>query len=112
MRDLEESARRLEAVWARSEQAGWPNAGMLGHDRFLTTGSPARRLREIEVHHVDLGMGYQATDWPDAYVRWDLPAALTGVPRRLAGEKDAHRLLGWLTGRAPTPDGVELRPWM
>jgi maleylpyruvate isomerase len=112
VRDLEGSTRRLEAVWARSDEAGWPNAEMLGDDRFPTTGSPLRRLREVEVHHVDLGLGYEVTDWPDAYVEWDLPAALAGVPRRLAGEKDAHRMLGWLTGRAPTPDGVDLRPWM
>ncbi len=112
VRDLEESAQRLEAVWARSEHAGWPNAQMMGDDHFPTTGSPLRRLREVEVHHVDLGLGYHVTDWPDAYVQWDLPSTLVRVPGRLLGEKDAHRLLGWLTGRASSPEGVELGPWM
>ena len=112
LRDLDESSLRLEAVWARSEQAGWPNAQLLGADRFPTTGSPMRRLREVEVHHVDLGLGYEVTDWPDAYVEWDLPKALDRVPRRLLGEKDAHRLLGWLTGRSEALEGVDLGPWM
>ncbi len=112
LQDLDESSRRLEAVWARSEEAGWPNAQLLGADRFPTTGSPMRRLREVEVHHVDLGLGYEVTDWPDEYVEWDLPSTLARVPRRLLGEKDAHRLLGWLTGRTATLEGVELGPWM
>jgi maleylpyruvate isomerase len=112
MRDLKESSQRLEAVWERSVQAGWPNAEMLGGDGFQTTGSPLRRLREVEMHHVDLGLGYEVIDWPDAYVEWELPSTLIRVPDRLVGEKDAHRLLGWLTGRTPTAEGVELRPWM
>jgi|SRR5579859_2102061 len=112
VRDLEESSQRLEAVWERSVQAGWPNAEMLGGDGFPTTGSPLRRLREVEMHHVDLGLGYEVTDWPDAYVEWELPTTLVRVPDRLVGEKDSHRLLGWLTGRTSTPEGVELRPWM
>jgi maleylpyruvate isomerase len=112
VRDVEESSQRLEAVWERSVQAGWPNAEMLGGDHFQTTGSPLRRLREVEMHHVDLGLGYEVTDWPDVYVEWELPSTLVRVPDRLVGEKDAHRLLGWLTGRTSTPEGVELRPWM
>ena len=62
--DLEESATRLEQVWTLSKQAGWPNAQLRAADTFPTTGSPVRRLREVEVHHVDLGLGYEAIDWP------------------------------------------------
>jgi maleylpyruvate isomerase len=37
-----------------------------------STGQPAAavpwaRLREVEVHHVDLGLGYQPADWSDAF---------------------------------------------
>lgn len=110
--DVDESAKRLEATWERSAAAGWPNAQLLATDRFPTTGSPVRRLREVEVHHVDLGLGYEVTDWPDEYVEWELPLALARLPARLANPKDAHRLLGWLTGRSPNPDGIELPPWM
>jgi len=110
--DVDESAKRLEATWERSAAAGWPNAQLLATDRFPTTGSPVRRLREVEVHHVDLGLGYEVTDWPDEYVEWELPVALERLPKRLANDKDANRLLGWLTGRSPNLDGVELPPWM
>jgi maleylpyruvate isomerase len=110
--DVAESAKRLEATWARSAAAGWPNAQLLATDSWPTTGSPVRRLREVEVHHVDLGLGYEVTNWPDEYVQWELPIALERLPKRLANDKDAHRLLGWLTGRSPNLDGVDLPPWM
>jgi maleylpyruvate isomerase len=112
IRDLEESARRLEDVWIRSEQAGWPNADLLADDRWPTTGSPLRRLREVEVHHVDLGLGYEPTDWPDEYVQWELPHTLERLPRLLADPADARRLLAWIIGRAELPHDVELRRWM
>ena len=38
------------------------------------------RLREIEVHHVDLDAGYGPSDWPKEFVR----EALNGVPARLS----------------------------
>lgn len=110
--DIDESAKRLEATWERSVAAGWPNAQLLATDHWPTTGSPVRRLREVEVHHVDLGLAYEVTDWPDEYVAWELPVALERLPKRLANDKDAHRLLGWLTGRSANLDGVQLPPWM
>ncbi|MGH3666152.1 MAG: maleylpyruvate isomerase N-terminal domain-containing protein [Egibacteraceae bacterium] len=109
--DLANSARRLEETWNRSEQAGWPSAHLLAEDRWPTSESPLRRLREVEVHHVDLGLGYQATDWPDDYVRWELPLALEKLPQRLSGPTDSRRLLAWLIGRSEWPEGLELGPW-
>jgi maleylpyruvate isomerase len=105
------SAQRLEAAWDRSEQAGWPNAEFLATDRFPTTGSPVRRLREVEVHHVDLGLGYEVTDWPDEYVDWELPRVLAGLTSRLPRRSDAAVLLGWLIGRPVDPEGIELTSW-
>jgi maleylpyruvate isomerase len=112
VRDFNETAARLEAVWAGSEQAGWPHAELRGPDKFDTSGSPLRRLREVEVHHVDLGLGYEPTDWPAEYVEWELPTTLARLPERLAGEHATALLLAWLIGRSPSPVGVELRPWM
>jgi maleylpyruvate isomerase len=110
--DFNETAAQLEAVWARSEQAGWPHSDLRGADKFDTSGSPLRRLREVEVHHVDLGLGYEPTDWPAEYVEWELPTTLARVPERLAGANASALLLAWLIGRSPSPEGVELRPWM
>jgi maleylpyruvate isomerase len=109
--DVEGSARRLEATWARCAEAGWPNPHFLGGDKFPIPASPLRRLREVEVHHVDLELGYQPTDWLDAYVDWELAHTLKRLPGRLT-PTDARRLLGWLTGRTELPTDLKLGPWM
>ncbi len=110
-RDVADSARRLEETWSRSEAAGWPSADLLAADHWPTSASPLRRLREVEVHHVDLGLGYRAANWPEDYVRWELPTALEGLPQRLSRPTDSRRLLAWLIGRSPWPEGLELDPW-
>jgi maleylpyruvate isomerase len=109
--DVIDSARRLEEVWDRCAAAGWPNGHFLGTDRFMITGSPLRRLREVEIHHVDLGLGYEPGDWSDVYLDWELAHALKRLPQRLSGP-DSRRLLAWLTGRAAVPTGIDLEPWM
>jgi maleylpyruvate isomerase len=110
--DLRRTSERLEGVWLRSSAAGWPNASLLAGDRFPTSGSPARRLREVEMHHVDLGLGYTPAAWPDGYVEWELQASLERLPRRFADGGDARRFLAWLTGRAGWPEGMQLLPWL
>ena len=112
IRDLTESAQRLEQVWTRCERAGWPNAELRAGDRFPTTRSPLARLREVEVHHVDLGLGYQPADWPDEYVDWELGASLARLPERLTDPDDARRFLAWLIGRSDWPAGLRLEPWL
>jgi maleylpyruvate isomerase len=109
--DVADSALRLEEVWSRSARAGWPNSHFLGTDKFPTSGSPLRRLREVEVHHVDLGLGYEPADWSDLYTDWELRHSLKRLPERLA-PADARRLLAWLTGRAALPADLTLDPWM
>jgi maleylpyruvate isomerase len=112
LRDVELSAARVEDIWARSQQAGWPNAELLAGDRFATYDSPVRRLREVEVHHVDLGLDYKPTDWPEEYLQWELPLALAGLPDRIADRDQRCRLLAWLIGRQSVPAEIELKPWL
>lgn len=109
--DLTTWCGRLEETWCRSERAGWPHADLLAGDHWPTSASPLRRLREVEVHHVDLGLGYERSDWPDDYVQWELARTLERLPSRLFGPDDPRRLLAWLIGRAPWPEGLELGPW-
>jgi maleylpyruvate isomerase len=50
-----------------------------------TTGAsaaavPWARLREVEVHHVDLGRGYSPEDWSDAFALRLLREITTGFP--------------------------------
>lgn len=110
--DVTESAHRLEALWTRCVEAGWPNSHFLGHDHFPTPGSPLRRLREVEMHHVDLGLGYELADWPDLYVDWELAQALSRLPQRIQNPADTRRLLAALTGRGDWPRDLKLGPWM
>jgi maleylpyruvate isomerase len=87
------------------------------------------RLREVEVHHVDLAAGYHPADWPEAFshrLLHELAADLSGVsmtlrPTGLAhtltvgsgGDPivggDPHELAAWLSGRAPG-DGLTVEP--
>ncbi|HEY2519746.1 MAG TPA: maleylpyruvate isomerase N-terminal domain-containing protein [Streptosporangiaceae bacterium] len=47
-----------------------------GLDPFPARELLVRRLVEIELHHVDLGAGYTAADWPDSFVVLRLPGPL------------------------------------
>jgi len=71
--------------------------------------TPARavvfsRWREVAVHHVDLGLGYEPHDWPEDLVRHWLP----GAKERFLATADQRELLAWLVGRASPP---MLAPW-
>lgn len=109
--DLVATQHRLEDVWGRSEAAGWPHAELRADDRWPTTASPVRRLREVEVHHVDLGVGYEPSDWPEDYVAWEMPELLATVPGRLQERDVARELVAWLAGRGSIPATIELDPW-
>jgi len=108
--DLATSQKRLEELFTRCSAAGWPGHDLLGGGSYPATGCPAHRLREVEVHHVDLGVGYEPADWPPEYVAWDLRWFLTTVPERLHSHPDQAALLAWLAGRAPFPTRVVLDP--
>ena len=63
------------------------------------------RWREVDVHHVDLGLGFLPDQWPPTTLaeRW-LPEVLA----KLATRTDPTALLAWSLRRGPAPD---LEPW-
>jgi maleylpyruvate isomerase len=67
--DLRESAAAFQAEAASMPERAWRVSvhGVRGggHPAWYTL---ARRLSEVEIHHVDLGVGYQASDWPGWFV--------------------------------------------
>ncbi|ANP57106.1 hypothetical protein AVL59_41090 [Streptomyces griseochromogenes] len=91
-----------------------------------------RCLRELETHHLDLGVGYRTADWPTAYVSWALDDTLSafkaqgfaassveavdlGRSWQVGTEGPAiagpgHTLLGWLSGRTSAAGLVSDRP--
>ncbi|NKE10618.1 MULTISPECIES: hypothetical protein [Kocuria] len=83
----------------------------MARDTYPVRGCPAHRLREIEMHHADLGIGYSPHDWPEAYVAWDLQNLLATVTQRLTSQDDARSLLAWLAGRGDVSSTWTLEPW-
>lgn len=62
------------------------------------------RWKEVEIHHVDLGLDYTPAHWPADLVARMLPELLETLP----GRSDNNALLAWTIGRSPAPD---LAPW-
>jgi maleylpyruvate isomerase len=111
--DVRGSIWRLEQRWA--EERAWD-----GPPAKATVGDvprhvlPARRWRETEVHHTDLGFGYTFADMPVEYVRFELrrmemqwqarqPMGLTALPEAVL-RRPPHERLAWLMGRITIDD--------
>jgi maleylpyruvate isomerase len=123
--DLRASAGRFaEAVAAMPAQAWSATVQLRSGAEVSAATLPWHRLREVEVHHVDLAAAYRPEDWPAAFTqRLLLDAAATlgaraqtpamvlhatdlgrevkvGEPGgTLTVSGPAHALAAWLTGR-------------
>jgi len=99
----------LEDLRASSAQLAEALAGMPGEAwerpvRTLRGEMPARRIlgsrrREVEMHHVDLGLGYGPGDWPADLVTDELDQAIAGLSERLPAATTL-RLVATDRGRA------------
>lgn len=122
------STQHFQRAAASVPEAGWEARfeRTPGGPSFSVANVPLMRLREVEIHHADLGAGYSAADWPDEFAavlissmtRRSYPEAFRVTARDLArswdlgtGEPGAHvtgdaaPLAWWLTGRG---DGGDL----
>ena len=111
--DVRTSIVRLEHAWAGSN---WIGTGKrtLGEETPISQ-LPFRRVREVEIHQVDLGVGVTVHDLDALYVRLDLrrlemlwtarqPMGLTPLPDAVLALAPPDRL-AWFTGRHVV-DGV------
>lgn len=114
--DLAASINRLETCWAATTELGWAGEGRTVAGLLPAAELGFRRWREVEVHHVDLGLAYGTRHWPDDYVRRELavlgmlwssrrPMGLTELPV-MARRAPDHVRLAWLLGRTEI-DGVD-----
>ena len=114
--DVRDSAAALDACWGTAPESVWAFAGETALGPALLSELPVRRWREVTVHRSDLGLGSTTADWPNAYVRLDLPRltmlwasrrpmGLTTLPPDALAATPQTRL-AWLLGRA-TIDGLE-----
>jgi maleylpyruvate isomerase len=124
--DLRETHERMADAAAAMPAEAW--AFHIPGRNHLAAALPWVRLREVEVHHVDLGTGYTPTDWTDAFALRLLREAVHDAPRdapamvlrpygiahplTIGAAGDApvvggptRALAAWLTGRG---DGAEL----
>lgn len=107
--DVRRSIYALEGQWAQTTEAGWRGTGHGMAGEIPMSDVPFRRWREVEVHHVDLGLGTSFADWSPLYVRLELermtmayaarrPMGLTELPPAVLALTPTERL-AWLLGR-------------
>jgi maleylpyruvate isomerase len=122
--DLRASATRFADAAAAMPPEAWAATVRSHRGALVAATLPWRRLREVEVHHVDLAAGYAPADWPDAFshrllhevasdlgARSEAPAMVlhpveTGHELTIGDPEatptitgPAHELAAWLTGR-------------
>jgi maleylpyruvate isomerase len=125
--DLDASSAALDAEAARLADTAWQaqvrGTGGNEHPAWYILW---RRLTEVELHHVDLDLGYTAADWPQPFAAYGLeqvaanfagpnsPAVLlrssdapvvaqigpTGAPLVCTVTGPVRSLLAWLAGRS------------
>jgi maleylpyruvate isomerase len=105
LEDLYTADEAVDALFADLPAPVWDQPVLVGSgDEVEASYLAFGRWREVETHHVDLGLGYLVTDWPMALVEKWLPALLEQLP----GRADTRALMAWILGRGPSPD---LTPW-
>lgn len=124
--DLREGAKRFAEASAAMPAAAWTAVVRSHRGDRVAAILVWTRLRELEVHHVDLAAGYDTVDWPEGFgqrllhevtsdlaQRADVPTlalrptetgraltigAAAGDDPTISGP--AHVLAGWLIGRS------------
>jgi maleylpyruvate isomerase len=103
--DVVTTAQAVDEAFATFPADRWDRLGrsVRGEEQPVAI-LPFQRWREVEVHLVDLGVGYTPSDWPTELAgRW-LPELLAGLP----GRTDSRQLLAWALRRGGAP---ELTPY-
>jgi maleylpyruvate isomerase len=98
--DVVASSARVEQALTTFPSDAWGNRSRsVQGDEYPASFVAFRRWREVEVHLVDLGLGYTPTDWPQPMVAEWLGLELA----RLDERTDPGALLAWIIGRGPAP---------
>ncbi len=110
--DVRSATARLDAAFRDAQPAAWAGTCVVGHGSTITCDDlPRRRRREVEVHHVDLGLGYEPGDWPEDFVAGELAMALRDLPGRIEDAAQRASLLAWVAGRVGEPERIDLLPY-
>ncbi|MGA2521852.1 MAG: maleylpyruvate isomerase N-terminal domain-containing protein [Acidimicrobiales bacterium] len=109
--DVVQTTAELEATWDAMTPSAWGGHGLSRGRPWPCRTIPWLRWREVEIHLVDLGVGYEPHRWPAAYVARELPLALATLSDRVVDDDQRRHLLAWLLGRADAPGEVHLEAW-
>jgi maleylpyruvate isomerase len=102
---LERSFIELEGAGDALDDTMWESLGIMTAGPRTMADIAGHHLRNVEVHHVDLDVGYLPSDWPGLFVETELIRRLPA----LADRADHADLLAWLLGRGPAPELTT--PW-
>lgn len=102
--ELRSAFEQLDETLSRLPHECWDRVAVLTAGPRTMSEVVLRHLRDVEVHHVDLDIGYSPRDWPSVFVEPELERRLSGLSHRA----DHADLLAWLLDRAPSPT---LGPW-
>jgi maleylpyruvate isomerase len=80
--DVRAAAGRFEAEAASMPATAWAAVVQWALGDVSARQVLLMRQFEVHVHHVDLGLGYRPSDWPDRFARAALPIAVTGFAGR------------------------------
>jgi len=107
--DVEAASQRLDDLFATCDATSWAGRGLTIAGNIPISELPERRRGEVEIHRVDLGLGYTFADWPADYRRAELakrtaqwasrkPMGFTDLPPAALALPPTDRL-AWLLGR-------------
>ncbi|MGO9559636.1 MAG: maleylpyruvate isomerase N-terminal domain-containing protein [Acidimicrobiales bacterium] len=110
--DVRSASGRLDAAFSDAGSAAWSASWTtMGGVSIVCEQLPARRMREVEFHHVDLGLGYEPIDWPAEFVALSLVDALAALPDRMEDPSQRASFLAWVAGRRDSPGTLDLAPF-
>jgi maleylpyruvate isomerase len=81
--DLRASIDRLQAEAVRLTPEEWQRDGEVFAGRIAIWETLSARRREVEVHHVDLRVGYKPADWRADFVSTELAGQTRGLSARI-----------------------------
>jgi maleylpyruvate isomerase len=113
--DLRAASARLTALAHDLPADRWAVQLPLDHGPQVAARIPWRRLREVEVHHVDLAAGYSPADWPESFAHrllHDVADSLPGVDLTLHVDGLGHAMTLGAGGPVITGSAANLAAWL
>ena len=85
--DVRRSHDRMMDAWSALPADGWNRVGRaISTDRTMRAALWSR-MREVEIHHVDLAVGYDPADWPVPFVSAALEEIFSTFPARTSSRR-------------------------